>query len=158
MTTTRHHSRQTALQLLYALEYSLPTETLEQVARRFVAGDVQRQKGYDDFAQRLVIEVWENRAALDQAIEPLLHNWTIERLPILERHCLRMALCEMEIFADIPLRVTLDEYIEMARDFGAEESTQYINAVLDRLARQFRFKDYQKDNAQSKSNAQESDS
>ena len=54
-----------------------------------------------------------------------------------------MALAELRHFPAIPLRVTINEYVELAREFSGEESTQYINAVLDRLARDFPHKDVQ---------------
>jgi hypothetical protein len=67
----------------------------------------------------------------------------MERLPLVDRICLRMAVCELKNYPDIPMRVTLNEYIEIVRLFSTDESPQYINAVLDRLAQKFPKKDFQ---------------
>ena len=139
----RHLARQRALQLLYAMEFAPVGEPIESVERRFLAADKKHRRGWGPFGRELTRQVFGRRVELDDAVRPLLHNWRLERLPVVDRVCLRMAYCELKYFPDIPLRVTLNEYIEMARCFGNDESPVYINAVLDRLAREFPHKDFQ---------------
>ncbi len=144
MTSIRHMARQRAMQLLYAVEFAQPTceEEYLETERRFLGVDPSHRRGWGPFARELARKVFDCRDELDKSIAPLLHNWRLERLPILDRVCLRMALCELRDFGDIPLRVTINEYIELVRQFSSDESTQYVNAVLDRLARQFPDKDF----------------
>ncbi|MCE5228596.1 transcription antitermination factor NusB [bacterium] len=144
MSSIRHMARQRAMQLLYAVEFAQPAnvEDYLEVERRFLSCDPSHRRGWGPFARDLSRNVFAKREELDNAIAPLLHKWKIERLPILDRVCLRMALCELREFADIPLRVTINEYIELVRQFSSDESTQYINAVLDKLAREFPNKDF----------------
>ncbi|MEN6625476.1 MAG: transcription antitermination factor NusB [Candidatus Sumerlaeia bacterium] len=144
MTSIRHLARQRAMQLLYALEFAAVASEDDYVAteRRFLAADPTHKRGWGPFARELARRSYDGRAGLDDTIGPMLHNWKLERLPILDRVCLRMALCELRDFPDIPLRVTINEYIELVRQFSSDEATQYINAVLDRLAHQFPEKDF----------------
>lgn len=139
----RYLARQRVLQFLYALEFAPPGETIEQAERSFLSLDAAQRRGWGPFAKKLAEEVQRHHTTLDEAIRPLLRNWTIERLPKMDLLCLRMALGEMRYFPDIPLRVTINEYIELARMFSTDESPQYINAVLDQLAKEFPQKDFQ---------------
>lgn len=115
----------------------------EELAHWIVAARPDRRRGWGGFARRLAELTWQQRHALDEGIQPFLRNWTLERLPIIDRICLRMALCELREFQEIPLRVTLNEYIDLAKRFSTEESPLFINAVLDRLSQQFPQKDFQ---------------
>ena len=137
----RHLARQRALQLLYALEHKdVPFEVEEA---DFLAVNARRRKGWGPFAKKLAQRTHELREKLDKEISEVLKGWKIDRLAITDRLCLRMALCEFHEFPEIPLRVTIDEYIELARGFGDDPSPQFINGVLDRLARNFRHKDFE---------------
>lgn len=138
----RHLARQRAVQLLYALEFAQESDEPADIERAFLSADREHRRGWGPFARSLARQTWEHRDELDAAIRPTLKNWTLERLPIVDRLCLRLALCELAYFPDIPLRVTINEYIEMARLFGNDESPVYINAVLDTLARAFPHKDF----------------
>ena len=139
----RQLARQRAMQLLYALEYAAPGEEFADVERRFLGGQSSRRRGWGPFARQLAGAAYEQRASLDDAIRPCLRKWSPDRLPKVDLLCLRLALCELREFPDIPLRVTINEYIDLSRMFGTDESPQYINAVLDRLARDFPHKDFQ---------------
>lgn len=138
----RHLARQRALQLLYALEFLDPQEDVVQAERRFMGLDPTYRRGWGPFARDLVRQVFEQQFELDEAFRPALHNWTLERLPLVDRICLRMAMWELRSLPDVPLRVTINEYIDLARSFSTDESPAYINAVLDRLARNFAHKDF----------------
>ena len=135
-------ARQRALQLLYALEYAGPNETYEIVERRYLRADPIHRRGWGPFGRKLVQAVRSQSRDLDRAIAPFLHKWTLDRLPLVDLNCLRMALCELRYFDDVPMRVTINEYIELSRMFGTDESPVYINAILDKLAREFPHKDF----------------
>lgn len=138
----RHLARQRALQLLYGLEFN--HLSFDEGEREFLGVNAQRRKPWGPFAHELAERTWKERSGLDAQIAPLLERWNIERIPLTDRICLRMAICELEHFPDIPLRTTLDEYVELARLFGGEDSPRYINGVLNRFAERFAHKDFQR--------------
>jgi N utilization substance protein B len=151
----RHLARQRALQLLYGLEFNrLPFEEGEQ---EFLGANAQRRKPWGPFAHELARRTYAERRRLDGEIRPLLERWKIERIPLTDRICLRMAICEFEHFPDIPLRATLDEYVELAKLFGGEDSPKYVNGVLNRVAERFPQKDFERNAgaSPSESSAQE---
>lgn len=138
----RHLSRQRVLQLLYAAEFAPAGAELDRVRRLFMRLDRRHKRGWGPFAAELAECVHGRAAELDEAIAPLLRGWKLDRLPLVERLCLRMALAELRHFPDIPLRVTVDEYVELVREFSNDEAFQYVNAVLDHLARRHPEKDF----------------
>ena len=140
--TIRRLARQSALQFLYALQYDV--EPFEVAEAQFLSTNPKQRKNWDEFSHELALRTFENREELDAEISKILEHWTIERISLIDRLCLRMALCEFREFPEIPLRVTLNEYIELARRFGTEESPQYINGVLDRLGQDYQHKDFAK--------------
>lgn len=137
---TRRTARERALQLLYALEYS--QKPFDETERDFIGSDSKRRKSWSAFARELARKTWDERESLDAEIAPALEGWTIERLPIMDRLCLRLALSELRYFPDIPLRATINEAIEMAKIFGEGETPKFVNAVLDRLGRAHKHKDF----------------
>lgn len=136
-------ARQRALQLMFALEHSVPGTEFATIERSFLSLDTEHRRGYGPFARALASQAWAARAELDERVSPALQNWSLERLPLVDRLCLRLALCEMRDFAEIPLRVTINEAIELARMFSTDDSPQFINAVLDRLGKDFAHKDFE---------------
>ena len=139
----RHLARLRALQALFAFEFAAPDEPPEQVERAFLGMHSSHRRQWRPLSRELVEKVRLDHDALDTLIAPLLRHWDIERIPLVDRICLRMALCELHDFHDIPLRVTINEYIELVREFSGEESCQYVNAVLDRLAQNLGARDFQ---------------
>lgn len=139
---TRQMARERALQFLFALEFAPAPVEFREVEELFLRGESQRKRGWDDFARALAEKVHSEREALDATIGPALNRWKVDRLPVTDRLCLRMALCEMQSFDQIPLRVSINEYLELAKRFSPEDAHQYLNAVLDNLANDYRHKDF----------------
>lgn len=100
-------------------------------------------KNVSPFCLDLTNKVREQRHALDAQIQSVLENWRIERLSKVDLSILRLALCEMQTAPDVPIRVTLNEYIELAKQFGTEESAGFVNGILDKLGRKFADKDFE---------------
>lgn len=145
----RNLARQRALQLLYGLQYS--GLSYDEGEAEFLAVNAKRRKVWSEFASELARATFEEHEALDEEIKPYLKNWKIERIPRTDLLCLRMAVCELQRFPDIPLRATLNEYIELARLFGTDDSPAFINGVLDQIAEKFRGKDFKKKKLESDS-------
>jgi N utilization substance protein B len=84
-----------------------------------------------EFAERLVSGVVERRDALDATIDGAASHWRIERMPVVDRNVLRMAVFEMTGEPPVPSPVVIDEAIELAKRFGGAESGAFVNGVLD---------------------------
>jgi len=87
------------------------------------------------FSQELVDGVCTAREQLDARITEIAERWRIERMAVVDRNVLRMALYEMNRQPQTPIAVVIDEAIEVARRFGSEESAKFVNGVLDALRR-----------------------
>ncbi|HBF34058.1 TPA: transcription antitermination factor NusB [Candidatus Sumerlaeota bacterium] len=141
MGNRRHLSRQLAVQILYAAQFLRDLPLAELYIRLLETGSVSA-KNWTPFCRQLVEDTLKNAERFDAEIAAALENWRIERLSVVDHSLLRLALCEMETVADVPVRVTTDEYIELAKDFSSDESAAFINGVLDRLGRRFAHKDF----------------
>jgi len=84
-----------------------------------------------DLAERVVRE----RSAFDAVLQRAADNWRLERLAVIDRNVLRLALAELAE-GTVPVRVVIDEAIRLARWFGAERSPSFVNGILDRVARE----------------------
>ena len=137
----RRKQRELAIQLVYAMD--LTGDKFEDARYRFTQVDPARRKAWGKFAERLASQCEAHREEIDEKLSNALKNWRMERLAAIDRAMLRLAICELICFEDIPIRVTINEYIELARDFGNDESPAFINGVLDAVAREFPEKDFQ---------------
>lgn len=125
--------RRCALQCLYQFDAGI-NERPDGMWRSLVGdeaspGDESRERGYD-----LACLAWEFRAEADAAIAPLTPEWPSHRQPMVDRNVLRLAFYEV-VHADVPPKVSINESIELAREFGGERSPAFVNGVLDRLFR-----------------------
>jgi N utilization substance protein B len=91
-----------------------------------------------EFAQRLVEGVNRTQADLDALVESCSTNWRLARMPIVDRNILRIAAYEIVHCDDIPLNVSINEAVELAKRFGAAESKAFVNGILDRICRTIR--------------------
>ncbi|OFZ80029.1 MAG: transcription antitermination factor NusB [Bdellovibrionales bacterium RIFOXYD1_FULL_53_11] len=140
--SSRRRAREVALQILYGYDLAendagRPIPTGEQlaadIARHFDHFGVE--DGLRVFAAELVAGTLLSRSSIDQLIETNATNWKLSRMSFIDRNLLRMSIHEMNHFADIPKSVTIDEAIELAKQFGSEESPSFINGILDAVAK-----------------------
>ncbi|MSS71056.1 MAG: transcription antitermination factor NusB [Candidatus Latescibacteria bacterium] len=128
----RRKGREGALQALYWVESSGdPFEKAVQGVSEMAHLDGPSKV----FAVRLGAEVLDRREGLDEMISEVAEHWDIKRLARVDRTVLRMALAEMLCFDDIPIKVSIDEAIELGRRFGGEESPGFINGILDAIVK-----------------------
>lgn len=134
--SSRSQGRELALQLLYSFEQNkyvddgqlLPLDVAEAVDAEASA-----------FAHGLFQGFIASRAPVDAAVDQRLENWTIQRLAVLDRALLRLGAYELLFCADTPPKVTINEYIELAKRYGSEAKTaKLVNGVLDKIAREHR--------------------
>ncbi len=93
--------------------------------------DKDEQAGH--FATRLIEGVITHRDELDAAIDAAAHNWALERMSVIDRTVLRLALFELHHCPDIPEKVSLNEAIELAKRFSTKRSSAFVNGILDRV-------------------------
>jgi transcription antitermination protein NusB len=125
---TRRKSREAAVVLLY--QSDLLGKDFEEVLRN----EIDFGKKIDEFALELVIGVNKNIKAIDKEIVGVVENWTIERIAIIDRNILRVAIYEMLFEKDIPLKVSVDEAIEIAKSLGQKDDTpKFINGILGKI-------------------------
>ena len=135
---SRRKSRKQAFECLYGLifESAADERSLRRTFRR-CPHDVE--EGEDDagqdFAWELVQGVWNNQKEIDALIVRFSKNWKLSRIAKVELTILRLSVFEILHRPDIPLRVSLNEAIELAKRYGDENSRNFINGILDAIAK-----------------------
>ena len=126
----RNKSRGFALQVLYQLNITKQDviTALRQFQENFLSNG-----GTDEFLKCLVLGVLEHCSELDRLIEKYSENWHLDRINIIDRNILRMALFELLYCEEIPPKVTINEAIDLGKQYGSEDSGSFINGILDRI-------------------------
>lgn len=127
----RRDAREAAFLLIF--EKSFREETVEEIIE---TAEVCRALELDAYSRRLVQTVAEKIPSLDSDIEKYLTKWKIGRLSRVTLAVLRIAVCELAYFSDIPVRVTINEAIELAKKYATEDDAAYINGVLGSYVRE----------------------
>lgn len=130
---TRRLARECALQMLYQIEIA---GTRFEVARDHYWKEQPQETAIMNFANQLAEGVLGQQALIDTLIEQYSMNWKLTRMVAVDKNILRLAVYELKNCSDIPLKVTLNEAIEIAKKFGTEDSSAFINGVLDKIARE----------------------
>lgn len=130
----RRRAREAALHMLYEMEVG--GLSADDAARlQPLVGDEDAvavdDAAAESFARRLATGVWESRAELDGVIGEASTNWRVERLAVLDRLVLRLAVREWLTEPSTPPRVVLSEAIELARRYSGDEAARFVNGVLD---------------------------
>ncbi len=126
---TRHDARELTLQILFQCDFHGSTEFwLEQFwAERDASGPVRT------FVSQLVTGVRTHQIELDGLIATYTRNWTVDRMPGVDRNILRQAMYELLWIPDVPAKVTVDEALELAKNFADDETRRFVNGVLDQF-------------------------
>lgn len=119
-----------ALQLLFQAEAT--DRTVHEVLE---GGDYALSEGpLDPFGEMLARGADDMRGDLDAVISATSSNWSVSRMPAVDRNLLRLALYEMLEVDEVAIAVTIDESVELAKAFGSDESSRFVNGVLGRVA------------------------
>ena len=121
--------REKVLLVLYA--YEINNENLQALTDSLLA-EVQ-DENLISFGKELINKVIINKNEFDQRIKQRVSNWEMNRIAIIDRILLRMALCEILYFPDIPPKVSINEAIEIAKTFSTAGSGKFINGILDAI-------------------------
>jgi len=120
----RRQAREAVLRSLYRHEYlPLPPDDLLDDAE--CGGEVA-------FSRTLLFGIFAHKAEIDRIIDERALGWKLDRLPMVDRNVLRLALYEL-LYADTPPEVVINEAVELAKDYGTEQAPAVINGILDRV-------------------------
>jgi N utilization substance protein B len=130
----RHRARQSALQMLYQWEVGR-TGVHEAIATYWPSREPEErlEEPYEDFASGLVRGTVARVEEIDRMLAERARNWRVERMPVLDRLVLRLAVYELLAEPETPARVIINEAIELARAFSGEDAVGFVNGVLDAI-------------------------
>ncbi len=134
----RRQSREIALQMLYQMEMTgLHPEEVIQLYYQLTSDT--DDKGYQipdsvrPFAEKLISGVYAYREDIDRIIVKASENWRLERMSIIDRNILRIAVFEMLYCLEIPPKVSINEAVDLGKTFGSPDSGAFINGILDHI-------------------------
>lgn len=126
----RSRAREIVLQVLY--QDDLNSSQPEDVRLRFINARLNQDRPLIEFAQDLLDGVRRQKEAVDQHLGEIAKNWKLSRMAATDRNVLRLGAYEI-LFTETPDRVVINESIELAKRYGTNNSSQFVNGVLDRL-------------------------
>jgi transcription antitermination factor NusB len=126
----RRHARELALKVLFHMEFNPgdPAECFD-----LVWGNFGLSREIQPFSRQVVLGVWENKETLDGVIGEASEHWRLERMSLVDRNILRIALFEVLFMKDVPHKVSIDEAVELGKKYGTDESGAFINGILDHI-------------------------
>jgi N utilization substance protein B len=128
----RTKARERALQALYQIDVA--ATDLDEALSRFWKSFEPVEREVMDRAEALVRGVAEHRRVVDEAIEGVSTRWRLDRMARVDRNILRLAVHELLHRSEVPVKVVINEAIELGKKYGSESSGAFINGVLDRVA------------------------
>lgn len=141
---SRRTCREAALQALYLCDSlgDFSAEMIETFSSHFLAegltedGESSTPCQIDPFYREIVDGVVSNLEAIDVSIALASKNWSVTRMAVVDRNIIRIAVYEMLYRSDVPTKVSINEAIEIAKEFAAPEGPTFINGILDNIASQ----------------------
>ena len=141
--SSRRRAREYVLKALYALEQGEAdsgTDQFDSVIEPGVLDDNDHK-----FARILYDHVSGNLTEIDKYVERLAENWTLQRIAIVDKNILRMAIAEVEYMPDVPIKAAINEAIELAKKYSTLESASFVNGILDRVLKEHEAADTEAD-------------
>lgn len=128
----RHEARRVALAVLFGWSFlSKNIDQLKELVKEELGGEDFDQ----DLAEAIIEGVIENIETVDQIIEATAPEWPLEQIARVDLICLRIAVFELYIAQEVPHKVAIDEAIELAKEFGSEQSGKFVNGVLGTIVK-----------------------
>jgi len=134
MNHPRHQARRIALQGLYQLDIQRAARDVnvaEMLAPLLAEAELTGEAA--DYSRELVAGTWSEHEHYDEMIAGASDHWGVSRMAVVDRNILRLALHELLARPDVPVRVLIDEAIEIGREFGDAETPHFVNGVLDAI-------------------------
>ena len=139
MASNRHLGRIIALQTLYEEEFRREANDVDYDQKVVLERNIRRYKEMIDdldFVRQLVAGVSKQAADLDARLQPVAPEWPIDQIARMDRIILRIGLYELQNEDDVPPKVVINEAVELAKAFGGENSSKFVNGVLGTLLRE----------------------
>lgn len=131
MAAKRTKARERALQALYQIDVA--AEGIDEALARFWRSFEPVEREVREIAEALVRGVARHRLEIDETIERVSTNWRLDRMAKVDRNVLRLAVYEL-LQSDVPIKVAINEAIELGKKYGAEGTGAFVNGVLDKVA------------------------
>jgi N utilization substance protein B len=125
--TNRRSLRVKVLQILYA--YEMSQDPIDKVKKDVFVNELSDEN--QEFVDSLISQVLKNEKELDEIITVKCQNWELERISVIDRIVLRMGITELMYFPDIPPKVSINEAIDIAKEFCTRNSGKFVNGILD---------------------------
>ena len=136
---TRHDVRVLAMQVLYA--YEISQEPIQMLLETIAGEELADEPEMFTFAQGLVYAVLHHREETDTLIRSRAQNWDFDRIALVDRVLLRMGVVEFIHYPDIPTKVTMNECVEIAKRYSTDQSSSFVNGMLDGILRELKKDD-----------------
>ncbi len=127
----RHLSRVLALQTLYACEVGAFSEWQTMIER--IAEENAQPANVVAYSRQLLSELYNALESIDSMISSKAANWDIKRMSAIDRNIIRLAIAELCYFPQVPAKVVIDEAVELAKEFGTEDSGKFVNGIIDSI-------------------------
>lgn len=135
MKSDRRKSRELALQTIYAYNMQVEGEELQKVSineiKKNLIHGLNVKKSVAEYAEKLVDLTLADRNKINKQISKTSDNWDIDRISHVDKALLQIAIAEMLNCPDVPIKVVINEALELARSFSSDESIPFINGILD---------------------------
>ena len=131
MAGERRKARELALKALYEID-SVGHDIDGTLTRLLAERGLSEENA--DFVRRLVSGVIQNKEKIDQNIKDFAPAWPMEQLPVVDRNILRLAIFEILLDNKVPVKVAINEAVELAKTFGSDHSSKFVNGVLGSIS------------------------
>lgn len=155
MASNRHLGRIVVMQTLYEYDFRNDTNAKEKIESIFKRNLQQYDKVIDDvnFMRDLLEGTLENQQKIDTMIGPAAPEWPVDQIAGVDKIILRLAIYELIIKRDVPPKVAINEAVELAKAFGGENSSKFVNGVLGTIYRQSEFYEPDEESEKTKTKA-----
>lgn len=137
MSLSRREARKIALEALY--QFDISNGDMNDIMDAMLSGK-NLSGSIKDFVSKLAKGVLENRDKINNLIEANAENWSVDRIAVVDRNILMLACFELLYCPDVPFKVVIDEAVELAKIYGAEDSGAFINGILDKIGKGIAFR------------------
>ncbi len=131
MIGARRKAREIALQVLY--EIDITRHESEGVITR-LSGENKLTEDNSMFVRELVVGVISHKKAIDERIREFAPSWPVDQISVVDRNILRLAIFEILLDNKVPVRAAINEAVELAKDFGSDSSSRFVNGVLGSIS------------------------
>ncbi len=129
----RREARELALQCLH--QWDQRPEEGRDLAGPLIS-DRAKSPEQAEYCHQVLKAFWEHSVVIDECIATAAANWSVDRMAVVDRNILRLAVTELKFLREIPPKVALDEAIELAKKYSTEKSGAFVNGILDKIRKE----------------------